>query len=130
MQQRVHKIRTAQETARQTRFPHEFGTRRSCSAFVKSSSSASTSGKTPTNRTLAKAASPNGSIYGVTIGEDSDDPCYMEIKYRDVATWEAQPSLKFSECAGHKIGDQLTPLLPSGAFVTGVQICMNSARNK
>ena len=46
----------------------------------------STSGKTPKNRTLAKAAAANGAIYGVTIGEDSDDPCYMEIKYRDVAT--------------------------------------------
>jgi hypothetical protein len=90
----------------------------------------STSGKTPTNKTLAKAASANGGIYGVTIGEDSDDPCYMEIKYRDVATREAQSSLKFSECAGHKVGDQLTPSLPSGAFVTGVQICMNSARSK
>ena len=90
----------------------------------------STSGKAPANKTLAKAASANGAIYGVTIGEDSDDPCYMEIKYRDVATREAQSSLKFSECAGHKVGDQLSPSLPSGAFVTGVQICMNSARNK
>lgn len=90
----------------------------------------STSGKTPTNETLAKAASTNGAIYGVTIGEDTDDPCYMEIKYRDVATQEAQTSLKFSECAGHTVGDPLTPSLPSGAFVTGVQICLNSAGNK
>ena len=90
----------------------------------------STSGKAPTNRTLTKAASANGAIYGVTIGEDTDDPCYMEIKYRDVATQKAQTSLKFSECAGHKVGDPLTPSLPSGAFVTGVQICLNSAGNK
>jgi hypothetical protein len=90
----------------------------------------STSGKAPTNKTLTKAASANGAIYGVTIGEDTDDPCYMEIKYRDVATQEAQTSLKFSECAGHKVGDPLTPSLPSGAFVTGVQICLNSAGNK
>ena len=61
-----------------------------------------TSGKAPTNKTLTKAASTNGAIYGVTIGEDTDDPCYMEIKYRDVATQEAQTSLKFSECAGIK----------------------------
>lgn len=92
--------------------------------------STSTSGKAPTNKTLTKAASANGAIYGVTIGEDTDDPCYMEIKYRDVATQEAQTSLKFSECAGHKVGDPLTPSLPSGAFVTGVQICLNSAGNK
>jgi hypothetical protein len=89
-----------------------------------------TSGKAPTNKTLTKAASANGAIYGVTIGEDTDDPCYMEIKYRDVATQEAQTSLKFSECAGHKVEDPLTPSLPSGAFVTGVQICLNSAGNK
>jgi hypothetical protein len=92
--------------------------------------STSPSGKAPTNKTLTKAASANGAIYGVTIGEDTDDPCYMEIKYRDVATQEAQTSLKFSECAGHKVGDPLTPSLPSGAFVTGVQICLNSAGNK
>jgi hypothetical protein len=89
-----------------------------------------TSGKAPTNKTLTKAASANGAIYGVTIGEDTDDPCYMEIKYRDVATQEAQSSLKFSECAGHKVGDPLAPSLLSGAFVTGVQICLNSAGNK
>lgn len=92
--------------------------------------STATSGKAPANKTLTKAASANGAIYAVTIGEDSDDPCYMEIKYRDVASQETQASLKFSECAGHKVGDHLTASLPSGAFVTGVRICLNSARNK
>lgn len=89
-----------------------------------------TSGKAPTNRTLTKAASANGAIYAVTIGEDSDDPCYMEIKYRDVATRGTQSSLKFSECDGHKVGDLLTASLPSGAFATGVRICLNSAGDK
>lgn len=92
--------------------------------------SAATSGKTPTNKTLAKEASSNDAVYSVTIGEDSDDPCYMEIKYRDVATLETQSSLKFSECAGHKVGDLLTTSLPRGAFATGVRICLNSDGDK
>jgi hypothetical protein len=89
-----------------------------------------TSGKAPTNKTLTKAASENDAVYAVTIGEDSDDPCYMEIKYRDVATQGTQSSLKFSECAGHKVGDLLTASLPNGAFATGVRICLNSAGDK
>jgi hypothetical protein len=92
--------------------------------------SSATSGKTPTNKTLTKAASANGAVYAVTIGEDTDDPCYMEIKYRDVATQGTQSSLKFSECDGHKVGDLLTPSLPSGAFATGVRICLNSGGDK
>lgn len=89
-----------------------------------------TSGKSPTNRTLSKAASANGVLFAVTIGEDSDDPCHMEIKYQDVATRAAQSTLKLSECAGHKVGDLLTASLPSGVFVTGVRICLNSGRDK
>ncbi|MDF0672740.1 MAG: alpha/beta hydrolase-fold protein [Nitrospira sp.] len=88
------------------------------------------SGKAPTNKTLAKEAWQNDAIYGVTIGEDSDDPCYMEIKYRDLATLETQPSLTFSGCAGHKVGDLLTASLPSGVFATGVRICLNSDGDK
>ena len=90
----------------------------------------SISGKSPTNKTLSKAASARGAIYAVTIGEDSDDPCYMEIKYRDVATNGTQSSVTFSECDGHKVGGQKTATLPSGAFVTGARICLNSGGDK
>lgn len=89
-----------------------------------------TSGKAPTNKTLTKEAWANDAIYGVTIGEDSDDPCYMQIKYRDLATLETQSSLIFSGCAGHKVGDLLTASLPRGVFATGVRICLNSASDK
>jgi hypothetical protein len=90
----------------------------------------STSGKTPTNKTFSKAASANGAIYAVTIGESTDDPCYMEIKYRDVSSHSTQSSLKFSGCAGHDANGLLTATLPSGAFVTGVRICLNSDGDK
>ena len=89
-----------------------------------------TSGKSPTNKTLSKAASAKGAVYAVTIGEDSDDPCFMEIKYRDIATSGTQSSLTFSECDGHKVGGQMTASLPSGAFVTGARICLNSGGDK
>lgn len=89
-----------------------------------------TSGKSPTNTTLSKSASAKGAVYAVTIGEDSDDPCYMQIKYRDVATNGTQSSLTFSECDGHKVGGQMTASLPSGAFVTGARICLNSGGDK
>jgi hypothetical protein len=79
---------------------------------------------------LSKPASANDAIYGVTVGEDSDDPCFFEVKYRDVATSATQSSLTFSECDGHKAGDLLTVTLPSGAFVTGARICLNSGGDK
>jgi hypothetical protein len=94
------------------------------------SGSSATSGRTPTNKTLSKSYSANETIYAVTIGEDSDEPCYMQIKYRDANTSATQNSLTFNECDGHKVGDMQTASLPAGTYVTGVRICLNSDRNR
>ena len=92
--------------------------------------SSDTSGRSPTNKTLTKSYTENDAIYGVTIGEDSDEPCYLQIKYRDVNSASTAGSLTFNECDGHKVGDLKTASLPGGAHVTGVRICLNSDRNR
>ena len=92
--------------------------------------SSDTSGRSPTNKTLTKSYTENDAIYGVTIGEDSDEPCYLQIKYRDVNSGATAGSLTFNECDGHKVGDLRTASLPGGAHVTGVRICLNSDRNR
>jgi hypothetical protein len=98
--------------------------------LTSSTGSSGTSGISPTNRTLAKSYTENDAIYGVTIGEDSDEPCYLQVKYRDVGTGATQSSLTFNECDGHKVGDLKTAALPGGAHVTGVRICLNSDRDR
>ena len=88
------------------------------------------SGKGPTTTELGKPASSGGAVQAVTIGEDSDDPCHMEVKFRDVATGAEQSSLTFGGCAGRKVGDLLTASLPQGVHVTGVRVCLNSRGDK
>jgi hypothetical protein len=90
----------------------------------------SVSGNGTPNRTLVKPASANDAVHAVSFGEDSDDPCYFQVKFRDVATFTDQGSLTFSECDGHKVGDIRTVSLPRGVFATGVRICLNTGEDK
>ncbi len=88
------------------------------------------SGKGPTTVELGKPASSNGALYAVTIGEDADDPCHVEAKFRDVASGSAQSTRTLDGCAGRRVGDPLTASLPGGAYVTGVRVCLNSRGDK
>lgn len=53
-----------------------------------------------TKRILSKSYDANAAITGLSADEDSDDPCYLELKYADVVARQAQTSIKFVACAG------------------------------
>ena len=79
--------------------------------------------------TLERSFSENDAIYSVVAGEDSDDPCYLQVKFRDVTTG-AGTVATYDECGGHREADLETLSLPDGAFVTGVRVCLNSSEDK
>jgi hypothetical protein len=100
-----------------------------------SSSTTGVSGIGGTNRTLSKSASLNQAIYGADIAERSDDPCFLRLKYRDVATGSTGSSQRFAECDDNNNDEGTNSSLrylslPAGAFVTGARICLNSDRDK
>jgi hypothetical protein len=88
-------------------------------------------------RTLSKAYSANGAITGLTADEDSDDPCYLELKYVDVVTRQPQSSIKFADCAG-KDGNPKDGVatarrdinLTGGRLATGVRVVLNKDGDK
>jgi hypothetical protein len=90
-----------------------------------------------TKRTLSKSYSENGAITGLVADEDSDDPCYLELKYVDVVTRQPQNSLKFADCAG-KNGDPKRGVasarkdisLTGGRLATGVRAVLNKDGDK
>jgi hypothetical protein len=87
------------------------------------------------DRTLTKAASANDAIFAVEVAERSDDPCFLEARYRDVATGVEEASRRFAECNDSNNNEGTTSsrsilVLPAGTFVTGVRICLNSDRDK
>ena len=100
-----------------------------------SSSTTAVSGVGGTNRTLSKASSTNQAIYGAEMSERSDDPCFLRLKYRNVATGSVGSSLDFAECddnnndEGKDISRRYLSL-PAGTFVTGARICLNSGGDK
>lgn len=88
------------------------------------------------HRILAKPASAYGTITGVAVAERSDDPCFLELMYRDVRTAVAQPSLTFAECSDNENRSEgtntsrKTATVASSVLVTGVRICLNDDRTK
>ncbi|MCP5244560.1 MAG: hypothetical protein H6937_00775 [Burkholderiales bacterium] len=79
--------------------------------------------------TVEKSFSDNDAIYGIVAGEDTNDPCYLKVNFRDVTTG-ATSSKSYNECDGHKEGDLETLTLPDGAFATGVRVCLNNDEDK
>ena len=77
---------------------------------------------------FTKPESNNDAIYGISMGERSDDPCFLKIKYRDVASG-AESSKTYNECSGKEKSVKLIDLT-QGAFVTGIRVCLNSAKDK
>jgi hypothetical protein len=88
-------------------------------------------------RTLAKPYSANGAVTGLAADEDSDDPCYLELKYADVVTRQPQSSIKFADCAG-KDGNPKDGVatarrdlnLTGGRLATGVRVVLNKDGDK
>ena len=88
-------------------------------------------------RTLSKSYSANGAITGLSADEDSDDPCYLELKYVDVATRQPQGSIKFADCAGNGgepkggVASARKDLnLTGGRLATGVRVVLNKDGDK
>ena len=87
-------------------------------------------------RTLSKSYSANGAITGLTADEDFDH-CYLELKYVDVVTRQAQSSIKFADCAG-KDGNPKDGAatarrdinLTGGRLATGVRVVLNKDGDK
>lgn len=88
------------------------------------------SGHGPDDRSIIKAYTNNQALYGITWAESSDDPCYFEAKYRNVATGSAGTTLSMNLCDGHDRGDYESVTLPTDYFATGVRVCLNSGRDK
>jgi hypothetical protein len=90
-----------------------------------------------THRTLSKPYTANGAITGLVADEDSDDPCYLELKYVDVVTRQTQSSVKFADCAG-KGGEPKSGVasarkylnLTGGRLATGVRIVLTKDGDK
>jgi hypothetical protein len=78
---------------------------------------------------LSRAASDNDAITGVSMQEDADDPCWMQLAYEDVETGAAGATRTYDRCDGSE-GDFTTTNLPSGSFTIGVRVCLNSSRDK
>jgi hypothetical protein len=78
---------------------------------------------------VERSFSQNDAIYGIVAGEDTDDPCYLQVKFRDVTTG-AEAVGTYQECAGHQEGDLESLSLPDGAFATGVRVCLNQGEDK
>src|SRR5215831_13384121 len=87
--------------------------------------------------TLSKSYSANGAITGLAADEDSDDPCYLELKYVDVVTRQPQNSIKFAHCSG-KDGNPKDGVatarrdinLTGGRMATGVRVVLNKDGDK
>ena len=54
--------------------------------------------------TLERSFPENDAIYSVVAGEDLDDPCYLQVKFRDVTTG-AEAVTTYDECAGNRERD-------------------------
>ena len=79
--------------------------------------------------TIEKSFSDNDAIYGIVAAEDRNDPCYLQINFRDVTTG-ATSSRTYNECDGNREGDRETLSMPDGGFVTGVRVCLNKDGDK
>lgn len=86
-------------------------------------------------RTLAPSSTSNEALFGVEIAERSDDPCFLRARYRNIATGSDGANVRFAECDDNNNDEgtndsRRTLMMPSGGFVTGVRICMNSQQDK
>jgi len=77
---------------------------------------------------MTKSAADNDAVFSVIMGERSDDPCYLQLRFRDVASG-AESSKTFNECSGDAKSLR-TISLPKGAFATGVRVCLNASGDK
>lgn len=77
---------------------------------------------------FTKPESDNDAIFAVEMGERSDDPCYLKMKFRDVETG-TESAKTYNECSGNEKSLK-TISLPKGSFITGVRVCLNSAEDK
>lgn len=91
--------------------------------------------KAAEKRTLAPSSTSNEALIGVDIAERSDDPCFLRARYRNIATGSDGANVRFAECDDNNNNEgtddsHRTLTMPSGGFVTGVRICMNSEQDK
>lgn len=88
------------------------------------------SGNGPSERWIVKSYDTNQALYGMNWGEDTDDPCFVEAKFRNIATGETGTARTWDECDGHTPGNLKYIALPEDYFVTGVRVCLNDDRDK
>ncbi len=89
------------------------------------------SGNSGFTHRLTRTSAANESITAIVYAEKSDDPCYLQAKYRDLADNSAAVSATFDECNGALgAGSWQEVTLPLGAFATGLRICLNGDKMK
>ena len=88
------------------------------------------------NNVLSKPESIQASLVGVRISEKSDEPCFLEARYRDVQTSERLTPLSFTKCSdksSKREGNASTHRiveLPPETHTIGVRICLNNKRER
>ncbi len=92
------------------------------------------SGSSGASHTLSRAASFNLGISGVVFGENNDDPCFLEAKFKNVITGLSSPSSSLTECddadGDGRESSHITLNLPAGSVLTGLRICKNGDKLK
>jgi hypothetical protein len=92
------------------------------------------SGNSNGTRELSHDAHATLSVSGIEARERSDDPCFLEVEFRDINSFQAGESLTFRRCgAGHRDGNLPTTkrlVMPEGAYTTGARVCLNNAGDK
>ncbi len=78
--------------------------------------------------TRSRSYTSNDVVVGVKAGERSNDPCYLRLLYRDVATG-SEPTRTYDKCVNAE-RSVITRELPEGYLMTGIRICLNRSRTK
>ena len=81
-----------------------------------------------TTVTRSRSVTANDAVVGIRAGERSDDPCYLQLLYRDVRTGSETTST-YDKCAGSERSVRKIEL-PDGYLMTGVRVCLNRRRTR
>ncbi|MEO1230030.1 MAG: hypothetical protein AAFZ18_14085 [Myxococcota bacterium] len=80
--------------------------------------------------TLSRDYTLNQAIYGMRIGERSDDPCYLQVKWRNLTSGTTS-TREYNECDTSPTSASRADIeYPPPFLVTGVRACLNSSRTK
>lgn len=78
---------------------------------------------------MSRATTRNDAMVGFTMGERSDDPCYLDAIFDDLDGGASANPARFDKCVGSERSLK-TARLKDGYFATGIQVCLNRGEDK